>query len=117
MSLDELLLICNNNGVKKRIEVDSNANKELKAFSQEVQTKFVALFTILENEGFLKEPFVKRIDDELFEMRVKFEGQWRALYAYVDGNRIIVLSAFNKKTQKTPKQEVDKAKKRLRRYI
>lgn len=99
------------------VELDENANNELRKFTPEVQAKFMALFSILEKHGFLKEPFAKRLNQNLFEIRVKHEGQWRATYAYLDEDRVIILSAFNKKTQKTPLNELKKAEKRLRRYL
>ena len=102
--------------MKKLVEIDPNASRELQEFSKEIQARFLALFRILEKEGLLKEPFAKRLSDNLFEIRVKLKGQWRALYAYIGRSRIIILSAFNKKTQRTPIRELEKAEKRLRRY-
>lgn len=99
------------------MEIDENAHKELAAFSDEVRARFLALFEILQREGFFKEPFAKPVNTNVFEIRVKQKGQWRALYAYIQRQRIIILSAFNKKTQKTPKKELQKAEKRLERYL
>ena len=103
--------------MKKHVLIDEHANSELHRFPQEVQVKFAALFTVLETEGRLTEPFAKRINVHIFEIRVRHRGQWRALYAYIRFNDIIILTAFNKKTQKTPKIELEKATKRLQRYI
>ena len=112
-----MLLLCNNSKMKKVVEIDENAGKELAEFSDEVQAKFTALFQILQRDGFLKEPYAKRIDTDIFEVRVKHKGQWRALYAYIEKERILILSAFHKKTQKTPDKEIKTAEKRLRRYV
>ena len=38
------------------------------------------------------------------------------MYAYMTGNKIIILSHFMKKTNKTPKIEIEKARKRLDDY-
>ena len=102
----------------KRILIDKRAEKELKKFSRPVQLKFQALFEILENDGKLEEPFGKKLSGKvsLFEMRIRFQGQWRALYAYIEKNSILILSAFVKKTQKTPITELEKAKSRLNDY-
>lgn len=102
--------------VKKILEITELAFKELKTFSPIIQAKFLALFNILERDGFLKEPFAKRLTKEIFEVRVKHQGQWRGLYAYLSQNRVIILSAFHKKTAKTPLNELRKAEKRLRRH-
>lgn len=102
----------------KVILIDKRAEKELKKFSRQVQLKFQALFEILEQDGKLEEPFGKKLTGrgDLFEIRIKQDGQWRALYAYIDDNSIIILCAFVKKTQKTPIAELEKAGKRLIDY-
>jgi len=85
------------------------------------QTYCLANYTgqeILEKEGRLEEPFGKKLSGmaRIFEIRVKHEGQWRVLYAYLYKDSIVVLAAFAKKTQKTPSAELRKAKKRLLDY-
>lgn len=111
-------LLWHTNEVKKIIEVNNSARKELRKFPRPVQVKFKAMFEILEEEGKLEEPYAKKLGgkDTLFEIRVKYKGQWRAIYAYLSGNIIIILSAFIKKTQKTPLREIEKARKRLQLY-
>lgn len=98
--------------------IDKRAEKEIKKFSRIVQLKFQALFEILEQDGKLEEPFGKKLSgrDDLFEIRVKQDGQWRAIYAYIFENSIIILSAFGKKTKKTAIVELEKAKQRLTDY-
>ncbi len=61
-------------------------------------------------------PFAKKITDNLFEIRVTDKGQWRATYGYIFENRIIILSAFQKKTQKIPKKEILIAIKRFKQF-
>lgn len=101
---------------KKRIKLDINASKELRSFNKETQARFLALFLILKEEGFLTEPFAKKLHDDIFEVRVRTGGQWRALYAYLEKNIIVILSAFHKKSQETPKNEIPKAVARLKGY-
>jgi phage-related protein len=103
---------------KKTVDLDPRAHKELNSFPHIVQQKFYTLFKILEVDGKLEEPSGKKLasSDGLFEIRVKYRGQWRAIYAYIEGNEIIILAAFAKKTQKTPKDELEKAKNRLLKY-
>ena len=40
----------------------------------------------------------------------------RILFAYWDNNKFIILSQFVKRTQKTPKREIEKAKSYLEDY-
>lgn len=101
--------------VKKTVLLNKFAEKELRKFDRVVQLKFQALFELLEAEGKLEEPYAKKLagSTQLFELRIKYKGQWRAIYAYIQNDLIIILCAFAKKTQKTPIQELQKAKKRL----
>jgi len=51
----------------------------------------------------------------LFEVRAKAqEGIGRGLFCYLKGKHIYVLHAFVKKSQKTPKKELDLARERQR---
>jgi len=104
--------------VKKIILLHVRAEKELLKFSRVVKLKFKGLFEILESTGKLEEPFAKKLSgqNDLFELRVRHKGQWRAMYAYIEDSSIIILSAFHKKTQKTPQSELNKASKRLQEY-
>lgn len=106
------------NSMKKTIIFDRRSSKELQHFPIAVQVKFKALFLVLEIYGKLEEPEGKKLagNSGLFEARVKYQGQWRAVYAYKKNDRIIILSAFAKKTQKTPNTELEKAKHRLLEY-
>ena len=66
----------------------------------------------------LKQPYSKHLEDGIFELRVKFSSDiTRTLYFFAKGKRIILTNGFVKKTQKTPKKEIDLAKKRRVDYL
>ena len=51
----------------------------------------------------------------LFEIRAKGkEGIGRSFYCTLKGKEIVILHSFIKKSQKTPKRELDLAKKRMK---
>jgi len=53
--------------------------------------------------------------DGLFELRLKSkEGIVRVFYCAVVAQRIVVLHSFVKKSQKTPKKELETARRRMR---
>ncbi|MGA0333615.1 MAG: type II toxin-antitoxin system RelE/ParE family toxin [Kiritimatiellia bacterium] len=61
-------------------------------------------------------PLVEKLSPHLWEVRTKFpDGIARVLFT-VDGNLMILLHGFIKKSQKIPKQELSTAKTRLRNY-
>ncbi len=102
--------------MKKAVRLDDRAKREIGKFPIPAQIKTAALLQALERDGFLHEPYAKKLSVDLFEIRIKSKGQWRVLYAYLLQAEILILSAFHKKTQKTPLTELAKAKKRLQEY-
>ena len=60
-------------------------------------------------------PYTAPMGAGLFEVRAKGkEGIGRSLFCAVKGQEIVILTSFVKKTQKTPKKEIDKARKRMK---
>lgn len=60
------------------------------------------------------EPYMKHLDGGIWELRPLRN---RILFFYWDGNSFVLLSHFIKKTQKTPKKEIEKAKRLMNDYI
>ena len=69
----------------------------------------------LKNSIYHKEPLSKYIEPGLWELRIKAGTDIaRILYTFRKGQIIILLHAFVKKQQKTPKGELNIARKRLK---
>jgi len=60
-----------------------------------------------------REPYAKHLDGDIWELRPIRD---RILYAAWDGQSFILLCHFIKKTQKTPPEEIEKAKRLLVDY-
>lgn len=56
------------------------------------------------------EPYIKHLEGEIWELRPIRD---RILFAAWDGNSFILLHHFMKKTQKTPRKEINQAKRNL----
>ena len=70
---------------------------------------------ILERNGTrIGMPYVRYLEGDIWELRPLKD---RILFFGYDGNKIILLSHFKKMTQKTPKREIEKAKKLMKDYI
>ena len=52
------------------------------------------------------QPYTKHLIDNLWELR---PGNNRIIYFFFDKNTFVLLHMFRKKSQKTPKSEIDKA--------
>lgn len=77
-----------------------------------MQAKIFSVLTYLEEKGSeLREPYSKPLGDGIFEVRAKVGVNiTRVLYFFRVGKKIILTNGFIKKTQKTPRGEIDKAK-------
>ncbi len=62
-------------------------------------------------------PLSLSIGDDLFELRVGHKDIARGLWFFQRGQRIIVVHCFVKKSQKTPADELDLARKRMADYL
>ena len=67
---------------------------------------------VLQEQGNrLREPYSKHLEDGIFEVCGKVGSDIsRVLYFFYYGGRIILTNGFIKKTQKTPRGEIEKAK-------
>lgn len=61
--------------------------------------------------------YVKFIRDGLFELRVTYNKNcYRIFFIYDEGNIVVLFQGFQKKTQKTPPKEIEKALKLKQEY-
>ncbi len=61
--------------------------------------------------------FVKYIEDDIYEFRVNYGNNKFRIFFIYDGERLVILfNAFRKKTQKTPRSEIIKAKRLKQEY-
>ena len=74
------------------------------------------LLEMIEEHGAnLGPPHTEAMGDGLFEIRAKAkEGIGRSLFCYVHGQHVVILHAFVKKSQKTPRQALKLAQSRQR---
>ena len=76
--------------------------------------KIVAYMDALEELGTrVGEPVTKHLKGEIWELRPLRN---RILYAYYENDTFIILHHFIKTTNKTPKQELEQAKRNLEEY-
>ena len=100
---------------------DSNGRSELWEFLESlrvkaatnkdarIQYKQISLYIqLLEDNGTrLNENTTKHLDDDIWELR---PGNNRVLYFYFKNDAFVLLHQFRKKTKKTPKREIERAK-------
>jgi phage-related protein len=90
---------------------------EIAALPKDMQASFLRLAERIEILGLerIGQPHLKHLEDKLWEMRFSGrDGIARAIYVTAIGRRVIVLHAFAKKTQKTPKAALELARRRAK---
>ncbi len=66
----------------------------------------------------VREPMVRHIEGRLWELRRESNTNiYRLFYCFVSRRRILFLHGFQKKTQKTPRQEIGTAVRRLEDFL
>ena len=81
-----------------------------------IQYKQTSLYIeLLQNNGTrLPDTATKHIEDNIWELR---PGNNRIFYFFCDKNDFVLLHSFRKKTQKTPRREIEKAKSERDDYL
>jgi len=99
-----------------KVFFDIKAQKEFEEFVEPVQKKFDFVLKTLREIGRLDFPDSRKVYRNLYELRIKFQGEYRGLYAYLIQSQIVILRFFRKKSQKTPIKDLKTAKRRLKYY-
>ena len=86
---------------------------------QKVKEKIIWTFRLIENIRQVPEEYLKHIEgtDGLYEIRIQQGSDIFRIFCFFDAGKLIVLAnGFQKKTQKTPKSEIEKALKIKHEY-
>lgn len=87
------------------------------AQTKTVQEKIDYVLEIVINMERIPGQFFKHLEDGIYEIRVKAGGNIYRIFCFFDEGRLIVLlHAFQKKSQKTPRKEIKRAKRLRTKY-
>ncbi len=77
---------------------------------EKVQEKIHYGLLLLKTQERLSTKFVKSIRDGLFELRIEYNSNiYRVFFIFDEGQIVVLFNGFQKKTQKTPKKEIENA--------
>ena len=88
--------------------------------NQKVKSKIQYVFEIIKQVDRVPKKFLKHLSeaDGLYEIRVELQSNiYRIFCCFDDGKLVVLFNGFHKKTQKTPKNELEKAKRLMREYF
>jgi len=87
---------------------------------QKVKDKIIWTFDLIEELHRVPDTYLKHLEgtDALYEIRIQLGSDIFRIFCFFDHGQLIVLAnGFQKKTQKTPTKEIDKALKIKEEYF
>jgi phage-related protein len=85
--------------------------------TQKVQERILWTIRIIRDISFVPKKYLKHIFDGIYEIRVSSGNNIFRIFCFFDqGQLVILLNGFQKKTQKTPANEIERAKKLKKQY-
>jgi phage-related protein len=101
-----------------RVEfIDDGVAAKLSNFPKDIRARFERIVWMIEEHGLerIREPYVRHLEGRLWEMRMKGkDGIARAAYVTATGKRVVVVHVFGKKTEKTPRRDIEIALRRAK---
>ena len=89
----------------------------MKTLTVAQQKKIKQGLLLLRTEDRIPVNHVKLLEDGIFELRALWEGNiFRVFFIFDKGNVVVLFNGFQKKSQKTPKKELEKAKRIKKEY-
>jgi phage-related protein len=85
---------------------------EVESLPEDMRARLARVARLIEEHGLERvgEPHLKHMEGRLWEIRLKGRsGIARALYVTAAGRRVVIVRAFVKKTEKTPRREIEMA--------
>lgn len=97
---------------------DTPMESYLEDLSPKMRAKTLRSLQLLREFGpDLREPNTKPLEDGIFELRtIQGSEAGRSLFFFYEGQTIVITHGFLKKTQKTPRKEIKRAKKYRTEY-
>ena len=78
--------------------------------SDKVVEKIDYGLSLLESQDRVSKKFVKYLREDIYELRTEYESNiYRVFFVFDNGNIVVLFNGFQKKSQKTPQNELNKA--------
>jgi len=89
----------------------------MSTLTKDVRKKIHYGLDLLATQERVRKRFVAYLRDGLYELRTEYEGNiYRIFFIFDEGKIVVLFNGFQKKTQKTPENEIDKALKIKNEY-
>ena len=106
--------------IRQVIAYEYHFEEFLKDLPEKVQNKIFKVIEAIETLERVPVNFLKQITGTkgLYEARIQLRNNiWRVFCFFDDHQLVILINGFQKKTQKTPKKEIEKARQLMNKYF
>lgn len=87
------------------------------SISEAEARKVFYVIDMLKMQERLSTKFVKHVEDGIYELRAEHCGNiFRVFFIFDEDNIVLLFNGFQKKSQKTPRKEIEQAKKLMIEY-
>lgn len=85
--------------------------------TKKVQERIFWVIRVIRDIQVISEKYLKHIDEGIYEIRISSGNNIFRIFCFFDeGKLVILLNGFQKKTQRTPLKEIERAKKLKTQY-
>ncbi len=105
--------------VRQLVVFEDHFREFRKTLDKEALRKLYQVLTLIMKVEVIPIRFLKAIRGRkgLYEIRSEYEGNiYRVFCCFDEGNLVILFNGFQKKTQKTPVEQLDKAEALMKKY-
>ena len=106
--------------VRQLVVFEDHFKEFRKTLDKEALMKLYQVMTLIMKVEVVPIRFLKAIRGRkgLYEIRSEYEGNiYRVFCCFDEGNLVILFNGFQKKTQKTPVEQLDKAEALMKKYF
>lgn len=103
--------------MKKIVAYKSYYADFMASLNREEQLKVKRVLTLFSTEDRIPRHFIKYVGEAIYELRITLPSREARIFYIYDGETLVVLlNCFIKKSQKAPKNEIEKAKRLKKEY-
>ena len=89
----------------------------VETLEEEIERKIDYGLQLLKTQERLSAKIVKHVGDGLYELRTEWDGNiYRVFFIFDNDNVVVLFNGFQKKSQKTPQNEIKKAQRIKKEY-
>lgn len=105
--------------IRQVVAFEDHFKEFRKTLDRDTLKKLYQILTLIMKVEVIPVKFLKAIKERkgLYEIRLEYEGNiYRVFCCFDEGNLVILFNGFQKKTQKTPIEQLDKAEALMKKY-